>query len=147
MLIKLLPSQTAKIWDIVRFCYLRSLPPGTSESSEAVQGVLHSLLLETSQCWVGLDKTEADVDNQVYVVLLSKIIIDEVTQERNLCLYTIFGFRPIPDAMWEQGIESLKAFAKANRCTYITSLSAHPKVMEVCQRLGFVSTRLLSLEV
>jgi len=147
MLIKLLPSQTAKIWDIVRFCYLRSLPVGTKEDSEAVQGVLHSLLLETSQCWVGVDKAEPDPNNQVYVVLLSKILIDEVTQERNLCLYTIFGFRPIPDEMWEQGIESIKQFAKANRCSYITSLSAHPKVMEVCQKLGFISTRLLSLEV
>ena len=141
MLIKLLPSQIAKMWDVVRYGLVRTWPIGTEESSERVQDVLRNLLTETVQCWI------AKGDEEFLGFLLTKINICDVTGSKSLNVMSVFGFRVVPDEQWVAGMKQLVEFAKANNCKYITAMSDNAKILRLLERFKFTSTQFLSLEV
>ncbi len=141
MLIKLLPDQVAKLWDIIRYGLLRTWPIGTDSCADRVQDVLRSLLTETIQCWMAKEGEE------FLGFLLTKISVCDVTGSRSLNIMSIFGFRVVPDNKWEEGMEQLVEFAKANNCKFITATSDNAKILSLLDRLKFKSTQFLSLEV
>jgi len=141
MLIKLLPSQIAKMWDVVRYGLVRTWPIGTEESSERVQDVLRNLLTETVQCWI------AKEDEEFVGFLLTKINICDVTGSKSLNVMSVFGFRVVPDEQWIAGMEQLVDFARVNNCKFITATSDNAKILSLLNRFNFKSTQFLSLEV
>ena len=141
MLIKLLPVQISKIWEIIRFGLIRTWPIGTEEGSERVQEVLKNLLTETIQCWVAREGEE------FLGFLLTKINICDVTGSRSLNLMSVFGFKVVPDEQWEKGMLQLIEFAKANNCKFVTATSDNVKILSLLTKFKFKSTQFLSLEV
>ena len=141
MLVKLLPIQIAKLWDIIRYGLVRTWPIGSENSSERVQDVLRNLLTETIQCWMAKDGDE------FLGFLLTKINICDVTGSRSLNVMSLFGFKIVPDEQWVAGMQQLIEFAKANDCSFITATSDNAKILRLLERFKFKSTQFLSLEV
>lgn len=141
MLVKLLPDQIAKLWDIIRYGLIRTWPIGTESGSERVQDVLRNLLSETIQCWMAKDGEE------FLGFLLTKICICDVTGSKSLNLISVFGFKVVPDAQWARGMEQLIEFAKANGCSYVTATSDNAKILRLLEHFNFKSTQFLTLEV
>lgn len=141
MLIKLLPVQISKMWDIIRYGLIRTWPIGTEEGSERVQDVLRNLLSETVQCWVAMDGDE------FVGFVLTRISICDVTGSRSLNLMSVFGFKAVPDSFWEMGMKMFVEFAKANDCKFVTATSDNVKILRLLEGFNFKSTQFLSLEV
>jgi len=141
MLVKLLPQQIAKLWDIIRYGLVRTWPIGTEDSSERVQELLRNLLTETIQCWMAKEGEE------FLGFLLTKINICDVTGSRSLNVMSVFGFKVVPDAQWVKGMAQLVEFAKANNCKFITATSDNAKILRLLERFNFKSTQFLTLEV
>lgn len=141
MLVKLLPDQVAKLWDVIRYGLVRTWPIGTEHSSERVQDVLRSLLAETIQCFMAKDGED------FLGFLLCKVCICDVTGSKSLNIMSVFGFKVVPDETWVKGMEQLVQFAKANGCSFVTATSDNAKILQLLSRFNFKSTQFLTLEV
>lgn len=141
MMIKLLPVQIAKMWDIIRYGLVRTWPIGTEEGSERVQDMLRNLLSETVQCWAARDGED------FLGFVLTKITICDVTGSRSLNLISVFGFKAVSDAYWESGMAQLVEFARANNCKFVTATSSNARILSLLEKFKFQSSQFLSLEV
>ena len=55
---------------------------------------------------------------------------------RNLLIYSLFGARPIEDAIWIRGLETIKKYAKANDCAKVVAYSNVERIEEIVNSLG-----------
>ncbi len=147
MLTKLLPDNITQYWNAISESISKSLPPFTRHTTKRMDYILESLLKDSLQCWV---LTDVDSDNRtiLYALATTEIVIDQITQTKNLSIFSLFGLRPVHPELWKSGFETLRKFAKFNRCDNIIAFTEFQNVVNIVEQLGGdTSIRLLKLEV
>ena len=93
-----------------------------------------SLLEGTAQCWVEYE--EENGVNKVYGFLVTTFISDIISGTNNLLIYSLFSSRPITDDIWIKGLQTVRKYAKANKCEKIVAYSNVERIVEVVGMLG-----------
>lgn len=143
MLIRLLPEQVANCWEDIRVAIEASLPPVVGMQSDRMQNILEALLLEELIAWISVDK-----DKVVDGVVVTSFMVDKNSGTKSLLLYCLYGYGEICRSSWEEGVETLRKFAKHSGCHRVIGYSDVPSLIKWVEKVGGETRyRFLSIEV
>jgi len=134
MLLRLTPDQVAYAWDGLKEPIRQTLLPHLSVTDEALNNILAGITQGVSQVWVLTD--EVDGKNRVYAVGVTTFSVEGATGDKNLLIYSLYGFRFVPEKLWMEGLEGLKRFAKANGCGKLIAFTVVDRIVTIARSLG-----------
>jgi len=139
----MLPEQVTSGWDVIAPMLAQSLPPTIGNNPVIMANILTAVLTETADVWVHLD------DKGMYTaVILTTIMLDPIMNIRMLLIYCLYGLQPIEDPMWDDGIDSLRRYAKARGCHNVIAYTSFKHVKDVMEKRGVdVTNTLLNIGV
>ena len=128
MLIRLEPDQVSRYWDALRDGVRKGLPPTAVNDEERMANILSALLTQRAQAWVIMQ------DGGVVGVIVTLILVEELTQTRNLILYAFGGLDSIRRETWMGGLKDLQAYARDMKCEKIGAFTTHKGIAELLRR-------------
>lgn len=147
MLVRLLPDQVEKLWDILAPMIEESLPPTEVHSGIGMVGILRSLLIEDMLCWIYYGDTE-ETQEDAYTIALTTEQMNRHTDTRNFMIYALYGIQEMPREWWMKGFETLEEYAKSRNCKKVIAYSNIPSIVRFWERLGGSNEfRFLTMEV
>ena len=148
MLIKLLPSQLVKIWDMLRFAIAETFMPRNTCTAEHFLHILTCLLAGKMQCWVAFSKTPNEDGSRKFIgFLITRIAKEFGIGERVLSIDHIYAFSAVDDEIFKTGLPILFKFAAKNQCKALVALTENPRVPLLAGKLGFSRRDYLFQEV
>jgi hypothetical protein len=134
MLTKLIPSQVAQFWNVIKYSLEQSLPPIAGDSPERMNRILASCLSGTSDVWVSYERTDDNV--KFNGIAVTRILFDDVSYTRSLLIYSLFGYGKFETREWLLGLKSLADYAKSKRCSQIVAYTDNQQIVSLVKRLG-----------
>lgn len=131
MLIKITSTQIAHGWDVIKWAIGNSLPPVAGGAEDRMSNLLKSLLLDHLQCWVSVSE-----EGKIQAIVVTSITIDEASGIKNLLVYCMYGFVPLTNVIWAEGLVALKKYAKHRGCHRITAYTSVPGIIDLFKRIG-----------
>jgi hypothetical protein len=107
------------------------MPPYIAIEPESLNFILESLLKSTMQMWVLHDN-----DNTIYAIATTRIEVDNSSGTKNLLIFSLYAYRPVPQDMWIEGLAGFKVFASGRGCKNIVAFTIVPRIVELAQTLG-----------
>lgn len=148
MLIKLLPDQLVKIWDMIRYAIVETFMPRNSCTNEHLRYIFSCLLSGRMQIWVGFSKKPNEDGSRKFIgFLITRIATEPATGDRVLSIDHIYAFAPVEDELFKVGMEIIQKFAEKNKCRYLTAMTENSRVSMLSEKLGFSSRSYLFKEV
>lgn len=137
MIIKLLPEQISKSWDIIRYGILAIPSPISDNTPEGVRNILKHLLMGTVQCWALFEEDTLNGGERITGFALTTIADDLISGAKFLNIYDLFFLSTPKQEDFENGLEAIQEFAKANKCNKITAYTKVSGILKVTEKLGF----------
>lgn len=131
MIHQLLSIKIPKHWELIKFATTKADEVDQQDLQPYLNELLHSLLSDKSQCFVRTDKRD------ILTVLITKIVIDKITNEKYLHLQTMYSFKKVADEVWKTDFEFIKQFKESEKCAYILFQSRNRRIQEIGKYLGF----------
>jgi hypothetical protein len=110
------------------------MPPFTVVNDEGLNKILGNLLSGTMQAWVALDKNEKG--SFVVAAAITMIHSEIGTGQKNLLIYSLFGYKFVQENIWKEGLEGIRQFAKSMECSKVIAYTSVPRVVEIAKSLG-----------
>jgi uncharacterized protein YbjQ (UPF0145 family) len=110
------------------------LVPYVAVTPEGMNKIFEAMLRDDMQTWV-LSAPEGGAQ-VVYAVLTTSVLVDPASNSRNLVIYSLSGYKTITKALYEEGVEGLKEYAKAKGCASIIAYTSVPAVERIAMVLG-----------
>lgn len=133
MIVKLLPDQISKFWDIIRYAVEQSLPPTAGQHPNTMNFILMAALEGRIDVWVSFTRKEV---TKIEAIMLTRFIYDHPTRTRNLLIYSLFGYKIVSKESWMKGLETIAKYAKKEKCTQIVAYTNLDSVSGLAKELG-----------
>lgn len=130
MLIRLLPDQIGKRWDVIGYAIENALPPDIVNDPESMNNILLALLEEKLLCWVYHDKT------RIRAIVTTQIMEDIASKQKRLLLYTAYTFGKLDSSGWIDGLEALRKYARSEGCNSIIAYTKLEYMANLSKRIG-----------
>jgi len=141
MLIRLLPEQASRNWEEIKIGIEQSLPPIVGMQSDRMSNILRSIMLEEVTVWIS-----ANSENKSDGIVLTTFVFDKLSGTKSLLIYCIYGYGNSDRSSWEDGFETIKKFAVANRCNRLIGYTDVPSLIKFAETIGGQANyRLVSL--
>lgn len=134
MLVKMLPEQISKFWDVIRYAIEQSLPPTVAESPDKMNRILSSLLSGKADCWASYTKSGGM--NSFEGIVVTKMLYDDVSDTKNLLMYCLYGYTKVDKQSWLHGLKALTKYAEARGCARIVAYTDVPYMIDMANFLG-----------
>jgi hypothetical protein len=134
MLIQLTPEQCTIYWEDLSTGIKNSMPPFAAVTDEGLNRVLENLLNGTMQAWVALDRNEKG--SFVVAAAITMIHSEIGTGQKNLLIYSLFGYKFVQESIWKEGLSGIRQFAKSMECLKVIAYTSVPRVVEIAKSLG-----------
>lgn len=148
MLIQLTPEQISKYYNDIEAGIKVSVPPLAKSSPEVVTRVMERLIGGTMQAWMLVDWTGPEKAPTIYALAVTVLYPDIGSGYLNLLIYALYGYVLVPDALWREGLETLKKYAASVGAGNVVAFTRVPRIVQIVEALGGdTATRFISLEV
>ena len=150
MLVKLLPDQISRYWQVISHAIEVAAPPTVQCSPNRMNNILQSLLGGGMQCWA---ITEPRPDNKMAIlgVVVTTVTEDFCSGTKNLFVYALYSYsdKLIAGAIWKDFYETLRKFGKSRGCFQVTGYTNNPAVSRSVRDIlkGNTECRLIRLEI
>jgi hypothetical protein len=134
MLIKLLPDQISKFWDIIKYAVDQSVPPIAGEHPNRLNNILMSALDGSIDVWASVDKSRGG--NRFEGVVLTEILFDRPSKTKNLLIYCLYGYDDVDKHSWMTGLKTIVKYAASKGCNQIVAYTEVPYIIELVKNLG-----------
>lgn len=134
MLVKLLPEQAAHHWNDIKHAIEESLPPTVGMQSDRMQNILKSILTEDVVVWISAEVR--DDSNVITGIVLTSFTFDNISGTKALLIYCVYGYQEGLAASWSEGLDTLKKFAKVNKCHRILGYTDVTSIIKFATRVG-----------
>lgn len=134
MLVKLLPEQISRFWDVIRYA-LDNSPPLTTEVryEDWINRILTSAMSGEIEVWASYRKEEKlKFDG----IALTSFELDKFIRVRSLLIYYVFAYGDTAKDTWVNGLKTLAEYAKSRRCTRVVAYSNVPEMIGIAEKLG-----------
>lgn len=121
MLIRQLPEQVEAEWDLIKPCIMGALPPYVRATHNAMTNILTAILLEDADVW------KYAVGKEIHAILLTYIRRHDLTGQKQLEIYAVYGTEAITPEKYKDIIDTLKKYARAKACEVIIGYTALDK--------------------
>ena len=128
MLTRLEPDQISKFWDAIKGAIEMGLPPMAENDESRMPNVLASLLKGDAQAWVIEQK------DQIAGVVVTMVLLEEMTQTKNLLIYSFAGYEAIMRETRMKALQELTQFAKGMDCHAVSAFTTHAGLVEMFKR-------------
>jgi hypothetical protein len=142
MLIRLLPQQIVKFWDMVRFAIAETFMPRKSCTNEHLQWILSRLLASKMELWMAFTK-----DKKFLGFVTTRIGTEQGNGEKVLYIESAYAYQGVPEDMLFAGIKTLESYAKKNNCKTLVAMTESDRVCKLTAKLGFANRYYLFKEV
>lgn len=132
MVIKLLSTQIPAYWEYLKFAKMRADELESDKLQPYLVGLLHDLLNDKAQCFIRLDD-----NREIIGILITSLIIDKITDIKQLCLQCVFSRKNVDTKEWEEDFKLIKDFATQEKCKYIYFDSKVAKLWQIAESVGF----------
>lgn len=132
-LIKLLPEQVMNHWDQIRASMELALPPHVVQDSDSMLQVQQQLLVGELECWLAIEDLKSNV---IYGIMTTQFVFDQISNCKNLLVYSITTIAEHPQEMWEFATEKMLNYARAKECHNIIAYSNNAHMISIAERLG-----------
>lgn len=133
MVVQLTPDQITAMWDSLKDGIRSTLPPIAGRHEMAMANILTSLMKGNVQMWAGFKGEEEGTPD---AVALTTIIIDPVTNNRKLLIYSLVKFSLIDFAILQEGMEEFRIFAQYYKCHSIVAYTQQDNIVSIAKKLG-----------
>jgi hypothetical protein len=127
MILRLLPNQITERWEAIRQAIIYTCPDDSKMTEGMLSNILISMMKGVMHCWL---LCEGD---DIYGLIVTTFY-HTPEGEKSLCIYSIIGYKPIKDEMWDQLIRAAKQWAKANGCSRIIGYTDSKRILEIVSR-------------
>ena len=134
MIMMLTSDQVSTYWEQIEYAASRSLPPIVTEDPSKMQEILASLLRGRMQCWVSYENGESGA--VIDTIVLTTPMEDFCSGDKNLLIYSIYGYRPQSVDGWIQGLDGIRAWAKARGYKKLVGYTNSSMVIDRVIELG-----------
>ena len=131
-MIKFVPEQLMKYWSHVRECIVLALPPYTTIDTDNIIRIQERLLSGSLECWACMN----DEKEILFGVVTTQIVVDEITETKNLLLFSVTMTEEHENSAWQEGYEYLSAYAKSKGCSAIIAYTNQESVIMLAKNLG-----------
>ncbi len=148
MLNKIYPEDVAESWEVFAPLIAKSIPPILGGNVNTMTSILEAIMVETLDCWVLLGRNSDNQNMKAFAT--THIVEDELTREKSLLIYTLTAMPKAKIVMedWSDAFETLRKYAHAKGCSYISAFSDLPNVIALAKKVGAnVKTTFIRLEV
>ena len=150
MLVKLLPDQISRYWQVISHAIEVAAPPIVHCSPNRMNNILQALLEDRMQCWLITEPNE-DKGISILGLVVTTVTEDYCSGTKNLLVYALYSYsdRLIPKATWEDFYETLKKFGKSQGCCQIAGYTNNPAIIRIVRDIlkGNTEYRLVRLEI
>jgi len=145
MMIKLTVSDVANYWDVIKYGVEQSLPPSSGEiTPEKMNTVLASLMYDKAKCWVSYEGDESK--NKINAIVITQEVVDEISETKNLLLYSVFSHEGIGSKAWDEGFNTLVKYAASRGCESLLAFTDNKGLIDLAEHFGGdVSLRLIKI--
>ncbi len=134
MLVKLLPNDIERGWDVISKALETSLPAHVNVDEVGMSNLLYALLDDKLQCW--LIAGDDFVERGMTGIITTLTVIDPPSGTRNLLIYSLTAYRQLTQEIINDGYETIKAYAKAKDCFKIIAYTDVPRIEQMVLALG-----------
>ena len=146
MIVKLLPAQITKHWDIIKFGVERSVPPIAGETPDKINNILRSLIEESMQCWASVQVK--DDKTLIEGIVLTTVVMDGITGTKSLLVYSIYSFsNESNDMSWIEANKKFLLYAKGRGCDFVIGYTSNKNIIKFIKRMGGDVTAFIRIPV
>ena len=143
MIIKILSKQVPLFWEAIKFATIKADEVESKDLQPYFNELLHSLLSDKAQCFVGLDDKKTLIG-----ILITRVLVDRITEEKYLLLQSVYTWEKLEDQVWGETFDLFRQFAVKEGCKYLSYSSSNPAIWDRAEKLGFKEkTRTFSLQI
>lgn len=135
MTVKLLPTQIPEYWEIIKFATTTADEVDEKDLQAYLIELLHALLSNKAQCWFNIDK-----NRKVKSVLITRIVIDKITSDKQLLLQSFYPFQMTSIELFKEIQSLMVRFAKKEQCVQIILSSPDEEACKIAESLGYRET-------
>jgi hypothetical protein len=132
MFVRLLPNQIPSFWEAIKYAAVKADAIRDKDIPRYLNQLLYALLSDKAQCFIRLSD-----DRKLQVVVITRLIADQVTGDKSLFINCIYGFQSSDIDTWRDNFSTVVSYAKQRECKMIIAWSANERVWEICDNLGF----------
>lgn len=136
MILKLQPDQISTFWDAIKFSMLMAVDVPANLRQDFSNRALINIMSGNAQCWLSYKERE-NGDKEAYAIFTTKLIESIEYGTRVLYVNTLYGIRKLDKELFDEGLEKMKEFAKANDCSVIALETKINRVREMVLGNGF----------
>jgi hypothetical protein len=130
MLIRLLPEQVIREWEVVEYAIKEANYEQMFDSDEAIRDHLRHVVLGTMQVW-------AIVNGDDFAGIgVSRFNTDTAMGVKRLEIYSLYAFKSLSPRTWATCFVVLQRFARANGCSHIMAISDNESVISLAEKMG-----------
>ena len=145
MLLQLTSNQISSHWDEIKDHLQYTLSPIMEISEATLNNIFEGLIAGTSQAWIIIGDAP---EHSIYAMAVTSFSYEPGTNTKNLLIYSLSGYRHIPDELWKSALDGAKAFAKANGCFKLMAYTQVDRITAISNSVGGnTNTRLIYWEV
>ena len=130
---KLNPEQIMRYWSEIKECINSSLPPLVKDNDQSMLKIQENLLVGKLECWIG---SEAGDASKIYAVATTCFVTDEISETKNLLVYTLATVNPHSQELWTKARDILSRYGKSKNCSNIIAYSNLREVENIINKLG-----------
>lgn len=131
----------AQGWDHLYDIVKRGLPADYTDHEFLKGNLLEQIMSEKMHLWSIL------VDDKLVAVVLTSVGADKSTMCKNLIIYSFVSVATLQRGVFEQGLNVLQRFAKAQNCMKIVAYTQSRGVSKLASGLGATVSAMLTWEV
>jgi hypothetical protein len=142
MLVRLLPEQIGKYWNVIKYSLEHTFPAGTRSKGEKLNFALEELLVgKHMHAWACVRENAAKEDYDVIGIVLTSVVTEVGTKIQYLRILVLFAFEDVPISDWKQGLVILRTFADSIGCDAIDGYTDMPSVIAFVKAAGGDTSR------
>ena len=146
MLVRLLPDDIEKGWDVISKALIGSVPEYVKVDDIGMTNILYALLNDTLQCW--LITGDNFKERGMHGIVTTTVVVDEASQTKNLLIYSFRGYRMLTQDIMNDFYITLKTFAKSKNCYKIIAYTEIERIKTMIINMGGrVGHTLVELEI
>jgi len=132
MLLRMLPEQISKQWDLVRAAIEAANPPDVVLPEHKMTNMLSMLLNGDMQCWVLVGD---EVRTDVYAIVTT-LTYDDPFGEKQLFVYSLYAYKRPSRELWMDLINTLKRWGESLGCSNVTAYVRNKSEIRLIERIG-----------
>lgn len=132
MIVRILPVQIPVFWESIKFCATQADEVDQKYRQGYLNGLLHSLLSDKSQCFIRMDESRV-----LKALAITSMEMNRFPGEKSLIIQVLYSLERVSDELWTRDYDFIRKFAERQQCNSMVFDTRHEQVMELGKLLGF----------